>query len=278
MLKIPFAIEYSSGELVEVGQVKSGRSCGCVCPSCGQSVIARQGDINQWHFAHDNKGAEPPKSLCEISFYVCCKRFVIEQLIKNETLTLSTPCYTVSEKQLISSGGSFKSKTASMAVTEEKVLTVDGFTRDGNFDLAVLIGSHNIDVILDHPERSLANISPGTNAILSVDLRFIANRYDEVRSAPGLIQKAVIDLFSIDVDHKHWLFHPREVSVRARLLEQLRSKKDDHEVKEERLSAAPIAEPQNVRCTMCNTSWIWITGEPYSCVTCNTHLYIVSET
>lgn len=278
MLMIPFAIEYSSGELVEVGQVKSGRGCGCVCPSCGQSVIARQGDVNQWHFAHDNKGKIPPKSLCEISFYVCCKCFVIEQLIKNETLTLSTPSYTISEKQLIASGGSFKSKTASMPVTEEKVLTVDGFTRDSNFDLTVIIGSHCIDVILDHPERSLVNISPGTNATLSVDLRFIASRYDEVRSAPGLIQQSVIELFSIDVAHKHWLFHPREVSVRARLLEQLNSEQDNPEAAEERFYAAPITEPQNVRCTMCNANWRWITGEPYNCVTCNTHLYIVSET
>ncbi len=25
-------------------------------PQCGKSVIARQGDVNQWHFAHDNIG------------------------------------------------------------------------------------------------------------------------------------------------------------------------------------------------------------------------------
>jgi hypothetical protein len=277
MLMIPFAIDHSSGELVEVGQVRSGRSCGCACPSCGQSVIARQGEVNQWHFAHDSKGKEPPKSLCDISFYVCCKRFVIEQLIKNKTLTLSTPGYSVSEKQLMTSGGSFKSKTASMVVTGEKVLTVDGFTKDSNYDLTVLIGSHSIDVILDHPERSLANICPGTNAILSVDLRYIAKRYNEVRSAPGLIQQAVIELFSIDVTHKHWIFHPREVSMRARLLEQLNSEQGNPETVEKRSYSAPITEPQNVRCTMCNTNWRWMTGEPYSCITCDTHLYIVSE-
>lgn len=275
MLKIPFAIESCSGELVEVGHVKAGRDCGCVCPSCGQSVIARQGNINQWHFAHDSKCVTPPDSLCEISFYVCCKRFVIEQLTKNKVLTLSTPSYTVSEKLLIRSDVSLKSISTSMVVTDGRMIAVDCFIKDCNFDLAVVVGSHIIDVVLDHPERSLPQIESNINAVLLVNLKFIAERYEGVRSAPELIQQAVSDLFSTDISHKRWLFHPRELPVRVQLREKLSAELNSCKIIDQQSFAEPAAQSQSVRCKMCNETWNWGTGEPFNCKTCNTHLYII---
>lgn len=275
MLKIPFAIETCSGELVEVGQVKTGRDCGCVCPSCGQSVIARQGNINQWHFAHDSKAVAAPHSLCEISFYVCCKRFVIEQLTKNKVLTLSTPSYTVSERSLVSSEDSLKSISASMVVTEGRVIAVDSFIGDCNFDLAVVVGPHIIDVVLDYPERSLPKIESNINGILLVNLKFIAERYEKVRSAPELIHQAVTDLFSTDISHKRWIFHPRELLVRAQLREKLNAELNSSKIINQQSFAPPVAQSQIVRCKICNETWSWATGEPFNCQTCNTHLYII---
>jgi hypothetical protein len=274
MQKIPFAIESCSGELVEVGQVKSGRNCGCICPSCGQSVVARQGAINQWHFAHDSKGMVPPHSLCEISFYVCCKRFVIEQLIKSEALTLTTPGYSVSEKQLVSTGGLLKSISASSVVTEARTLTINRFGRDGRFDVAASIGAHIIDIILDYPERSPAYNFADANAVLVVDLKFIADRYEGVRAAPALIQQAVIDLISSDVKHKRWIFHPREISVRARLHEKLNEKLKQAQSLGKQSGISPTPKSQTAICKMCNEEWYWTGGEPLVCKTCNTHLFI----
>lgn len=278
MLKIPFAIESCSGELVEVGQVRSGRSCGCLCPSCGQSVIARQGDINQWHFAHDRKGMTPPHSLCEISFYACCKRFVIEQLVKNETVTLSTPGYTVSEKQVVSSGCQLKSISALSVVTEARTLTINRFSRGGRFDVAASIGSHIIDIILDYPERSPANNVADTNAVLVVDLKFIADRYEGVRAAPALIQQSVIDLISSDIEHKRWIFHPREISVRARLHEKLSETLEQAQSLGKQSCIATTPRSQTAICKMCNEEWDWTDGEPLVCKKCKTHLFIALHT
>lgn len=46
-----FAVS-EAGHIVSVEQVERGLACGCMCPSCGNAVVARQGDVRAWHFAH----------------------------------------------------------------------------------------------------------------------------------------------------------------------------------------------------------------------------------
>lgn len=46
-----FAVD-KEGRIRSVEEVARGLACECTCPSCGASVIARQGAIREWHFAH----------------------------------------------------------------------------------------------------------------------------------------------------------------------------------------------------------------------------------
>lgn len=43
--------------MVAPTEVPNGEGCGCVCPGCNVSLVAKQGTINEWHFAHA-KGAD----------------------------------------------------------------------------------------------------------------------------------------------------------------------------------------------------------------------------
>lgn len=40
------------GKIVSIREVANGKACDCACPECGEVLIARQGEIRQWHFAH----------------------------------------------------------------------------------------------------------------------------------------------------------------------------------------------------------------------------------
>lgn len=51
-LPIVFAEDGRTGELRHVDDVERGLACGCVCPACGQRLIARQGEKNAHSFAH----------------------------------------------------------------------------------------------------------------------------------------------------------------------------------------------------------------------------------
>ena len=51
-----FAVD-KNGRVRAVEEVARGLACDCVCPTCGEAVVAKQGEIRGWHFAHVS-GAE----------------------------------------------------------------------------------------------------------------------------------------------------------------------------------------------------------------------------
>lgn len=55
LLLIPFGMKQPGHLLVDVSEVDRGKNCNCICPSCKTPLIARQGDIKEWHFAHASK-------------------------------------------------------------------------------------------------------------------------------------------------------------------------------------------------------------------------------
>lgn len=87
---IPFALDDATREFVEVGSVARGRECGCICPSCKTPLIARQGQIVEWHFAHDIHQANAQTiRRCTYSFEVSI-RLMIQQFFA-QGLELQTP-------------------------------------------------------------------------------------------------------------------------------------------------------------------------------------------
>ena len=54
--KLTWAIA-ANGELAYISEVERGLKCRCICPMCGSDLVAKQGKIQEHHFAHA-KGAE----------------------------------------------------------------------------------------------------------------------------------------------------------------------------------------------------------------------------
>ena len=48
--KLIYALK--GGNIVSIADVPSGKKCGCVCPACGDELIARKGQKRMHHFAH----------------------------------------------------------------------------------------------------------------------------------------------------------------------------------------------------------------------------------
>lgn len=70
-----FALDNTS-RVRSIEEVERGRACDCTCPSCGGRVIARQGDINVWHFAHDS-GLDCPGA-AETALHEAAKQLLME--------------------------------------------------------------------------------------------------------------------------------------------------------------------------------------------------------
>jgi len=70
-----FAIN-NEGEIVSVRDVERGKACNCACPECGEVLIARQGNVRAWHFAHES-GSDCENS-AESALHLAAKTIVAD--------------------------------------------------------------------------------------------------------------------------------------------------------------------------------------------------------
>ena len=83
-MKVPFASRRSDDCIVGVADVLRGRAADCVCLSCGRPVVARQGDIRAWHFAHEF--IESTADLCKYSVEESVREAILWLLPKLDRL------------------------------------------------------------------------------------------------------------------------------------------------------------------------------------------------
>lgn len=74
-----------TGELIGIDKAEKGINCQCACYSCKGELIAKQGESNQWHFAHHHNS----KTQCEYSFWVVC-RDLAKQIFSSEVHPIRT--------------------------------------------------------------------------------------------------------------------------------------------------------------------------------------------
>jgi len=67
----------SDGRLVSVEDVGRGKTCECCCPECGEVLIARQGDVRAWHFAHASGG--DCQGAAEGALHMAAKQLVVQE-------------------------------------------------------------------------------------------------------------------------------------------------------------------------------------------------------
>ena len=67
--KLIYALK--DGNIVSIDDVPSGKECGCVCPACGDELIARKGQKRMHHFAH--RSNEDCEYGYESSLYLAAK-------------------------------------------------------------------------------------------------------------------------------------------------------------------------------------------------------------
>lgn len=78
-LKVPFGLRVSDQRMVgpSPDEVENGAKCGCVCAGCNAKLIARQGEIMEWHFAHESNS--DCAGALESSVHLMAKQLVMER-------------------------------------------------------------------------------------------------------------------------------------------------------------------------------------------------------
>lgn len=81
-IKLPFGLRDNKPiHISEISDQEKGLKCNCICPQCGQRLIARLGNKKVRHFAHHNEN-------CEKAFQTALHIFAKEVLKKNMRIRL----------------------------------------------------------------------------------------------------------------------------------------------------------------------------------------------
>ena len=78
---IPLGLN-KNGELLAADQVPRGLDCGVVCPVCKTELVARQGEIKAWHFAHYGDGASGHGACGEGALHIAAKEIIRKSIGK----------------------------------------------------------------------------------------------------------------------------------------------------------------------------------------------------
>lgn len=276
---IPFALNKVSGTLVEVGDVERGRMCGCLCPSCKQGVMSRHGDVNAWHFAHDQNSKDKPVKECEISFDSCCRQYTIELMLGGLITKVHTPSLVVSDTNC-----SYLGVENTAMVTESRLLENLSFENSANYDLSSRMSSFELLFHLEYDGRKLPSLPSGHNSgLLAIDIGVIKRQFYTQKTTRGLLKRLIISLIEEDINNKRWMYHPSEGKVRENLRKTIENQSRVRDIPitprsmEEKSRPAMFKERYkrtgNYTCIMCNSEWDGLEFTDALCQKCSTHLY-----
>ncbi len=51
-IRVKIGVRKTDRRCINIDEVERGLKCGCICAACGHPLVAKQGEIRDWHFAH----------------------------------------------------------------------------------------------------------------------------------------------------------------------------------------------------------------------------------
>ena len=136
-------------KLIHISDAVSGLECGCQCPACGTSLIARKGDVRRHHFAHQQ--GQDARSCLETVLHLYAKQVVAEQhkvLLPDTYLSVEKKddARTLHQKHIYETGVMAKFTQVSLEVARDSyradaVGFLEGF---GEIDIEIRV-THEVD-------------------------------------------------------------------------------------------------------------------------------------
>ena len=228
---VPFALNKSTNKLVDVHDVPRGRT-GCICPSCGIELVAKQGDIKHWHFAHYTKDkSKNDIEQCEFSFFVSVSMMARQLIGGMHTHSLLLPEYI--------------KKIENERITEHVNITIAGQTSLSQLKVDASVNGQTFDFtgtvegqgkkadiplafLLTYPGKKSKPLNPSLKGsrvgILEVNLGGLETSFWENKKSMISFRSTLLDHIFLQPEHKKWLYHPRQDRMIKQAAEKLQKK------------------------------------------------------
>ena len=194
------------GRLVDVFEVDNGKACNCKCLTCGGALVARQGQINVWHFAH-LAATEPItcRWAAETALHIAAKEILAEEK------SIMTPAADITVSRKASSG----------EVVTQRIIVPAIRVDLGSVELERVISTIKPDV--------LATASDGHSQLI-IEIT-ITNGLDAVKRKK-LVQ---LGISAIEIDLKHYPRNITRKELKSILCDQVAEKKWAYNKKHEEI-------------------------------------------
>ena len=200
----------------DVSEVELGRSCGCICPSCKQSLVAKKGDPEKMvhHFAHDKKAKDEltEKIECQFSFCVAA-RLVLKRCFREfDSFQIDLPDWKLN---LSVKDNYERDIQVSGYVTQGGSLTVEHFVVEpespyNELDVLCHVGDYKVGIHFSYSGRpavvsdELAHIS-----VVDINLDLLEVLYQEYQTRDGYSFKELVLEYALSIGERQWLSHAR---------------------------------------------------------------------
>lgn len=203
---IPIAVSADTGEWMEVTSVPRGRACGCLCPSCEASVVAKHGEVNVWHFAHDKEPLHAAERECELSFNACCRVYLRQLFVTGYINCLLTPGLSISD--IVYDNGF---KKVEQVVSQERSVSGWRVKAEPLFDVELLVlDTRSIHIQFTYPGRPAKPvIKQGEDGYLIIDLDRFREGFGETSNKKLPLKDYLKGAIEGSTLGKTWDYHPR---------------------------------------------------------------------
>jgi hypothetical protein len=281
---IPFGFRLSDKQFVDVSEVERGRKCNCICPSCNTPLIARQGEINKWCFAHVSKGvSKETKNECEYSFWLSVTSMA-KQVIKS-AVSINLPSLVM-----------YTSDAKKVRITEQQEVQLNDVKIEKkvssvSVDAILKIGGYDIIIFFTTPHKVTDNsiinaIGSDRIGVLEISLSDAYQWLFGCNNQGKHTQAIELNILT-NINCKKWLHHPRKLIIEKKDNIELYSKRPIIMEKQLHYPRKPFVENHNInsryivpleshyvehkqyKCVICHHNWFG-TNE---CINCKTHIY-----
>ena len=222
--KLIFALN-NDGEIVSIDDVESGLSCNCICPACGEPLVAKKGKDMMHHFAHYS--GHSCEYGYESSLHLAAKDILskVDKIVVPD-LYLEIP-KSDKPRQLI-----FKSKVI-------KIDKVEMEKQEGSIvpDIVVYSGKNKlfIEIFVSHKvnDEKLVKIKEENISTIEIDLSKRENDID---------YKELSEILLIKTEEKKWVYSVLSEKVLKRFNDASKSLKLRGDNDEYYINACPLKD------------------------------------
>ena len=218
---LAFARDLATGRLVDIKDVPRGLACNCACVSCGEVLVARQGDVVAWHFAH--KANSICTSLAQLGSLDAIEAMASQLMVENPSIEL--PSHMVEERILEPGTQQIISVSCPVAPITRLLFhgrppAPDSVEKQAGVSFIATIGGYRLGIILSKNSAGLKGwpgISDPSLGVVLFDLSY-PSRASGANGEDELSITRLTNWLSCETGGKQWIQHPREPLARAKAL------------------------------------------------------------